>query len=169
MNKQEIYTLLTERRIPYEVTEHPAVFTMEELSRVEMPYPESDAKNLFVRDDKKQHYYLISVRGDKRVDLKAFRRAQGLRPLSFATARELWEKLALTPGSVTPLGVLNDESAQVQVYLDEDFRAAPGRIGVHPNENTATVWLQAVDLMELIRAHGNPVEMASIPVRSAGE
>ncbi len=169
MNKQEIYALLTERRIPYEMTEHPAVFTMEELSRMEMPYPESDAKNLFVRDDKKQHYYLISVRGDKRVDLKAFRRAQGLRPLSFATAEELWEKLMLTPGSVTPLGVLNDGSAQVQVFLDEDFRAAPGRIGVHPNENTATVWLQAADLMELIRAHGNPVEMASIPVRSAGE
>ena len=163
MDKQAIYTLLTERHIPYEVTEHPAVFTMEELSRVAVPYPEADAKNLFVRDDKKRNYYLITVKGNKRVDLKAFRRAQGLRPLTFATAEELWDKLALTPGSVTPLGVLNGQAAQVQVYLDEDFQAEPGRIGVHPNDNTATVWLAVADLLTLIREHGNPAVLVSIP------
>ena len=37
---------------------------------VELPYPEWDAKNLFIRDHKREHYYLITVRGSKRVDLK---------------------------------------------------------------------------------------------------
>lgn len=40
---------------------------MAELSNIEIPYPEYDAKNLFVRDDKKRNYYLITVKGDKRV------------------------------------------------------------------------------------------------------
>lgn len=70
MNKQEVYDFLTSRGIEYEVTEHGAVFNMEEMSHVELPHQEADAKNLFVRDDKKRNYYLITVRGDKRVDLK---------------------------------------------------------------------------------------------------
>lgn len=70
MNKQEVYDFLTSRGIEYEVTEHGAVFNMEEMSHVELPHQEADAKNLFVRDDKKRNYYLITVRGDKHVDLK---------------------------------------------------------------------------------------------------
>lgn len=54
-------------------------------------------KNLFVRDDKRQNYYLITVKGDKRVDLKAFRRAQQTRPLTFASPEELQQLLGLTP------------------------------------------------------------------------
>lgn len=85
MNKQEVYDFLTSRGIEYEVTEHGAVFNMKEMSHVELPHPEADAKNLFVRDDKKRNYYLITVRGDKRVDLKKFKEEHGTRPLSFAS------------------------------------------------------------------------------------
>lgn len=87
MNKQEIYEYLNQQHIWYEVTEHKAVYNMEDLSDVEIPYPQADAKNLFVRDNKKQNYYLITVRGNQRVDLKAFRKANGTRPLSFASKK----------------------------------------------------------------------------------
>ena len=153
MNKEETYQYLTDHGVAYEVTEHQAVFNMEELGAVELPYPEWDAKNLFVRDDKKRNYYLITVRGDKRVDLKEFRRRQGLRPLTFAGPEDLLAILGLTPGSVTPLGVLNDGEHRVHVYLDAEF--AGHKIGVHPNDNTATVWLQADDLLALLKQHGN--------------
>ena len=56
MNKEEIYKYLTDNGVKYEITEHKAVFNMEELGDVELPYPEWDAKNLFVRDDKKSNY-----------------------------------------------------------------------------------------------------------------
>ena len=73
MNKQEIYALLDERNIWHEITEHKAVFNMAEVAEIYLPYPEADAKNLFIRDDKKRNYYLITVKGDKRTDLKVFR------------------------------------------------------------------------------------------------
>ena len=130
---------------------------MAELAEVPCPYPEADAKNLFVRDDKKQNYYLITVKGRKRVNLKAFRKAQGTRNLSFASAEDLMERLGLIPGAVTPLGVLNDETKSVKVYLDQDFLQEPELIGVHPNENTATVWIKTEDLIRVIREHGNEV------------
>ena len=55
MNKQEIYEYLSQQHIWYEVIEHKAVYNMEDLSDVEIPYPQADAKNLFVRDNKKQN------------------------------------------------------------------------------------------------------------------
>lgn len=157
MNKQQIYDYLQENSIWHEITEHKAVYNMAELAEVPCPYPEADAKNLFVRDDKKQNYYLITVKGEKRVNLKAFRKAQGTRNLSFASAEDLMERLGLIPGAVTPLGVLNDETRSVQVFLDQDFLQEPGLVGVHPNENTATVWLKTEDLIRIIREHGNEV------------
>lgn len=157
MNKQQIYDYLQENSIWHEITEHKAVYNMAELAEVPCPYPAADAKNLFVRDDKKQNYYLITVKGEKRVNLKAFRKAQGTRNLSFASAEDLMERLGLIPGAVTPLGVLNDETRSVKVFLDQDFLQEPGLVGVHPNENTATVWLKAEDLIRIIREHGNEV------------
>ncbi len=126
---------------------------MEQLAAIHLPHPEWDAKNLFVRDDKKRNYYLIAVKGDKRVDLKEFRRQHGLRGLSFASADDLLAILGLIPGAVSPLGVLNDTQRRVHVYLDREF--AGSMIGVHPNDNTATVWLLADDLLALLKQHGN--------------
>lgn len=162
MTKQETYDYLTAHGIAYEVMEHGAVFNMAKAAQLALPHPEAEAKNLFVRDDKKQAYYLLCVRGDKRVDLKAFRRQHGLRPLSFASPEDLARLLALSPGSVTPLGLLNDQSRQVKLYLDRDFLQPPALIGAHPNDNTATVWIKTEDLIALIRMHGNDVELTEI-------
>lgn len=162
MNKQEIYQLLTDEQIHYEVTEHEAVYNMADLSKVELPYPNADAKNLFVRDDKKQHYYLITVSGDKRVNLKDFRKNNGTRPLSFAPKEDLQFLLGLEPGSVTPLGLLNDTQCQVEFYLDESFLTSSNIIGVHPNENTATVWLNAQDLLAILQKHGTIIHIVTI-------
>ena len=161
MNKQEVYEFLQAKGVTYEVTEHKAVYNMDELAEVELPYPEADAKNLFVRDDKKSSYYLITVRGSKRVDLQEFRKAYGTRRLSFASAGDLERLLGLFPGSVTPLGLLNNTEKNVKLFLDSDF-ADDDLIGVHPNENTATVWLRAGDLVRLIREHGNEVETVEL-------
>ena len=160
MTKQETYDYLTAQGIVYEITEHEAVFNMTELDSVSLPYPDCDAKNLFVRDDKKRNYYLITVKGDKRVDLKEFRKKHSLRPLSFASADDLMNIMGLIPGAVSPLGILNDEERKVIFYLDSAFMG--GGAGVHPNENTATVWLKAEDLVELIKKHGNIVNVVEI-------
>lgn len=162
MDKQEIYKYLKDKNIWHEITEHKAVFNMAEMAEVNIPYPEADAKNLFVRDDKKRSYYLITVKGDKRVDLKEFRQAHQTRALSFASENDLLAFMNLVPGSVTPLGLLNDEGRKIKLFLDKDFLEAPGLIGVHPNENTATVWLKTEDLIKIIHNHGNEIELTAL-------
>lgn len=162
MNKEEIYNYLNNKNIWHEITEHKAVFNMAELSEIDIPYPEADAKNLFVRDDKKRNYYLITVKGDKRVDLKEFRKNNNTRALSFASENDLMNIMNLIPGSVTPLGMLNDKEMKVKLFLDKDFIESPGMIGVHPNDNTATVWLKIEDLINIIKEHGNEIEIVEI-------
>ena len=162
MNKQEMYDFIKNKNIWYEITEHKAVFNMDELSEIEIPYPEYDAKNLFVRDDKKRNYYLITVKGNKRVDLKEFRNNNNTRPLSFASEQDLMSIMNLIAGSVTPLGLLNDNELKVIFYLDKDFLNGKQIIGVHPNDNTATLWLKVTDLIDIIQEHGNQVNIVEL-------
>lgn len=162
MNKKEVYEFINKRNIWYEITEHEAVFSMDELSKVEVPYPKYDAKNLFVCDDKKRNYYLITVRGNKRVDLKKFREKNNTRPLSFASSCDLEGILNLKPGSVTPFGLLNDKELKVQFFLDKEFLDDKKIIGIHPNDNTATIWLKTCDLIEIIKEHGNQINIVEI-------
>ncbi len=159
MNKQEIYEFIKSKNIWYETTEHEAVYNMEELSNLELPYPEYDAKNLFVRDDKKKNYYLITVKGEKRVNLKDFRAKHNTRNLSFASENDLNDILNLIPGAVTPLGLLNDKEQKVNFYIDKDFFANEHIIGIHPNDNTATIWLKVEDLIDIIKENGNQINI----------
>ena len=106
MTKEDVYDFIKSKNIWYEITEHKRVFTMEQLDNIVLPYPASDAKNLFIRDDKKKNYSLITVSGKKKVDLSVFREKYNTRRLSFASEKDLMKILKLTPGSVTPLGLL---------------------------------------------------------------
>ena len=162
MNKEQIYEFIKSKNVWYEITEHEAVFNMADLTRINIPYPESDAKNLFVRDDKKRNYYLITVKGNKKVNLKEFRKSNNTRNLSFASEDDLMNILGLIPGAVTPLGLLNDKDLKVSFYLDKDFVYEDSIIGIHPNDNTATIWIKVDDLINIIKDHGNIVNIVKI-------
>ena len=162
MNKEQIYLYLKQKNIWYEITKHKAVYNMKDLQDVDLPYPEGDAKNLFVRDDKKRNYYLITVKGTKKVDLKEFRHQNNTRPLSFVNEKELLELLNLKPGSVTPLGLLNDKEHKVEFFIDNELLEEPGIIGVHPNENTSTVWLKTRDLITILKENNVKVYQVQI-------
>ncbi|WP_294919964.1 prolyl-tRNA synthetase associated domain-containing protein [uncultured Lactobacillus sp.] len=161
MNKKETLYYLDQRGIKYEIVEHPAVYNMAEMEKIALPHPEADAKNLFVRDDKKRNYYLLTIKGDKRVNLQQFREENGTRRLSFASPKDLNEKLGLEPGSVTPLGLLNDSRREIPFYLDSYFSDQP-RVAVHPNDNTATIWVDPQDLLKVIKDLGNPVKVVKM-------
>ena len=153
MDKLAIYPFLGEQKIPYEKIEHPAVFNMEQLASIHLPHPEWDAKNLFVRDDKKRNYYLITVKGDKRVDLKEFSQAACSARAQFCLCGGFACRSGADSRRRLPARHSERHRARVHVYLDREF--AGSKIGVHPNDNTATVWLQADDLLALLKQHGN--------------
>lgn len=160
MKKNDVLKLLDDRKIACRYQEHPAVYTMEEMHALHLEGEESIAKNLFLRDDKKREYYLVSIGTDDAVDLKTLRQVIGSRPLSFASEKDLKKYLKLEKGSVTPLGLLNDTERRVHFLADMRFQNH--LIGIHPMENTATVWMKTEDLMDLLAEHGSPVQFIQI-------
>ena len=155
MNKQELYAFLDAKQIAYSAIEHAPVYTVEEAEVLQLPNPEAGAKNLFLRDDKKRNYYLLTVRDALPVNIRTVQETIGSRRLSFASEEDLMHYLKLIKGAVTPFGILNDETHTVQVYIDSYFQGRT--ISVHPNENNATVYLEADTLVQLLQEHGNAV------------
>ena len=97
---------------------------------------------------------LVCVREDAPVDLAKLAIRLGSTKLSFASAERLEKYLGVQQGSVSALGILNDENHEVIVAFDQTFMGKE-KIGVHPNENTATCFLSYKDLKKIIEDHGN--------------
>ncbi len=152
---------LDDAGVAYEKVEHEAVYTIEAMDALELPHAETVVKNLFLRDPKGKRHFLVVLPGHKQADLKALGQEVGVK-LSFASEERLEKYLDLTPGSVTPLGVLNDDSRSVEVFFDARLREQE-LMGVHPDLNTATVFLKTADLVRLIREHGNPFQWVELP------
>lgn len=157
MNREETIEYLKKENIDFTIIEHPAVFTVDEADRLNLPHKEAHAKNLFIRDEKKRNYYLITLKEDKVLDLKDLRRRFGTKPLSFASAEDLEKILGIKPGSVSALALLNDREHRVHFFIDSEFQK--GLVAAHPMENTATIFLRTEDLITLVRKNGNDVTL----------
>ena len=157
MNKEETIGYLKKENIDFTVIEHPAVFTVAQADRLSLPHKEAHAKNLFIRDEKKRNYYLLTIKEDKVLDLKELRRRFGTKPLSFASSDDLERILGVKPGSVSALALLNDKEHAVHFFIDSEFQG--GLVAAHPMENTATVFIRTDDLISLVRKNGNDVTL----------
>lgn len=154
--KEKVLGRLKELEIVYELAEHMAVFTIEEMAATGIERMGEICKNLFLRDAKGRNHYLVLIPGHKQADLSLICEKLGSSKLGFASEERLMRYLGLTRGAVTPFGLINDTEKAVTVVLDRELEKRP-RLGFHPNVNTATVFLSYADLMRFFEACGNPV------------
>ena len=147
--------------ITYESYEHPPVFTTEDVDRYWRQIPATPVKNLFLRNKKGDRHYLLIVGVDTRVDLQRLVKSLGDDRLSFGSAERLMEKLGVTPGSVSPFGLLNDARGEVVVLIDAELRNAD-RVIFHPNINTASVTVSFADLERFLKSRPNRVTYVNL-------
>jgi Ala-tRNA(Pro) deacylase len=150
--------------IRYERYEHPPVATVEEAVVHWSGIDATHCKNLFLRNQKGNRHYLVIVMHAKRVDPRAVASQIGDGKLSFGSPERLATHLGVTPGSVSPFGLINDRDHHVRVYLDRELRSA-SRISFHPNINTVTLTVAYADFEKFLAACGNPIGF--VDVRSA--
>ena len=136
--------------------EHPPVATVEEAEQHWADIDAMHCKNLFLRNQKGNRHYLVIIRHSKRADLRAVADQIGDGKLSFASPDRLMTYLGLTPGSVSPFGLINDREHVVRVFLDRDLKTAE-RLSFHPNINTATLTIAAADFQRFLDACGTVV------------
>lgn len=142
--------------IHYTMHTHPAVFTSEEAAGHWAGIDATRVKNLFLRNKKGDRHYLVILEIGKQADLRQLVKIIGDDRLSFGSPERLMARLGLTPGSVSPFGLINDPSKSVQVIIDADLRNAE-RLIFHPNINTASLIVSFVDLERFLSARGNVV------------
>jgi Ala-tRNA(Pro) deacylase len=159
--EQAVYDALAELGIRFERYEHPPVFTVEEASRHWAGIAATHCKNLFLRNKKGTIHYLVVLEHAKQADLARLVGRLGDDRLSFASPERLLKHLGLTPGSVSPFGLINDAERQVQVVIDADLRNSD-RIAFHPNVNTATIVLAWTGFERFLASRGNPVRFLAI-------
>lgn len=149
---------LDEKKIPYQMFEHPAVYTVEEAQKYADNIPGIHYKNLFLRNKNGKKHYLLVLEENRKVDLKEIARIIHAKNLSFASKDRLKKYLDLEPGSVSPFGLLNDLDRVVEVYLDSSI-ADGALVAFHPNDNTKTLVLDATDLLKILRELGYELTM----------
>lgn len=156
-----VYAALDALGIRYDRYEHPAVFNADDASKHWDPIDAVQCKNLFLRNKKGDRHYLVVVEIGKRVDLKDLVKLVGDDRLSFGSPQRLAAELGLTPGSVSPFGLINDADGSVRVLIDQDLRGAP-RLIFHPNINTASVVVSWADLERFLASRRNSVRLVSL-------
>lgn len=164
--RQPLLYLLDEAHLEYQLYEHPAVFTAEEGEQYCAHIPGTHVKNLFLRNEKKTAYWLVTIKYLKRVDLSQLAKILNGGRLSFANHHDLQTMLGVTPGSVTPIAIINDHVKRVKLIFDQDLLQEE-HINIHPMENTATITLKLADLQNFIeQRHQIKIDFALIPEKS---
>jgi Ala-tRNA(Pro) deacylase len=159
--EQPVYQRLTALQIAFSRHEHPPVATVEEAERYWADIDATHCKNLFLRNQKGTKHYLFILKHSKKANLRAVADQIGDGKLSFASPERLGLYLALTPGSVSPFGLINDASHHVHVVLDRDLKSAE-RVSFHPNINTATVTLSFGDFLRFLESCANPFQYVTV-------
>ena len=148
-DKNSIYALLNNKHIHFTYTEHRPVYSMEELDALKMPADAVICKNLFLRNSNGKQHFLLTVPAATPIDLKQLATSLDSSRLSFALAERLEKYLRLQSGLVSPFGLLNDTSKSI-IFVSSKNLPSSAIIGIHPNDNTATVWLTFGDLLSLL-------------------
>ena len=142
--------------ITYDLYEHPPVFTGDEAALHWAGIDATPVKNLVLRNKKGDRHYLVILGIEELADLRHLVKVIGDDRLSFGSPERLMARLGLTPGSVSPFGLLNDSTHAVRVIVDADLKRAE-RLIFHPNINTASLTILRADFERFLESRGNTV------------
>ncbi|MBI5138275.1 MAG: prolyl-tRNA synthetase associated domain-containing protein [Candidatus Vogelbacteria bacterium] len=145
---------LDSRKIKYILYEHEAVFTCEAADRVCAMIPGTMCKNLFLTDRKSGKFYLVTLPVTKRLDIKALTKRLAESSMRFGNSEELMAKLGLLPGSVSPLGLINNKDNDVTFILDSEIGEAE-TVSIHPNVNTASLTISKDNFRKMYEGFKN--------------
>ena len=151
-----VFSFLKRLNIDYEVFDHPAVFTVEDTKKYPINAVYGESKNLFLKNRKENKYYLVTLPAQKQLDLKNLATVLGEKGLSFANEENLMNYLGLSPGAVSPFGLINDINHEV-IFVIENNLLEHKKLGFHPNINIQTVILATDDFKKFIASTNNQI------------
>jgi len=156
-----LYELLNELNIAFEYHEHPPAPTIEEAVKYWKDLKATHCKNLFFRNHKGNRHYLVILDHRQNMAIHDLEKKLKQGKLSFASAQRMEKYLGLTPGSVSPFGLIHDKERHVHLFLDESLENSQ-TISFHPNINTASLVVAYSDFKKFLHHCGNTYEFVKL-------
>ena len=156
------YDLLDALDVSYQRIDHEAAMTMEACAEIDKVLDATICKNLLLCNRQCTAFYLLMIVGEKHFKTSTFSKQIGSSRLSFAAPEYMEQFLDITPGSLSVLGLMNDQEKHVQLLIDGDILKGEF-FGCHPCINTSSLRLRTADLLEkIIPAMGHEPRFVTI-------
>lgn len=162
--EQKTYRFLEDLGIAFDRVDHQPAMTMEDCADIDAALGITICKNLFLCNRQKTQFYLLMIPDGKKFKTKELSSQLGVARLSFAQSEHMEELLDITPGSVSVMGLMNDDENRVQLLIDEDVLHEE-YIGCHPCINTSSIKFKTDALMQTIlpAMHHSPITVVLHP------
>ena len=151
--RAELFSKFDDLGIVHNTLNHEPVFTVQDSTIVKAEMPGAHTKNLFLKD-KAGRFFLICAKSDTPIRLNKLHPHLGSKRLSFGKAEALFEKLGVTPGSVTLFSIVNDTDQDVTLIIDQRL-TEHDIVNFHPLLNDATTAISSEDMIKFAKATGH--------------
>ena len=145
----KVYDLLDTLGVAYQRIDHEPAMTMEICACIDETLQATICKNLLLCNRQGTAFYLLMLPGNKVFKTSVLSKQIGSSRLSFASAEAMAEFLDITPGSVSVMGLMNDQENRVQLLMDKDILEGE-YFGCHPCINTSSLRFRTADLIDKI-------------------
>lgn len=154
---QKVFDTLDALSISYEVHYHPPIPTIETAMEHWKVLESTHCKNIFLRNHKGNKHYLVIFHFSKMLNISDLEKRLKQGKLSFASEQRMEKYLDIKPGSVSPFGIINDDTKHVYLFIDANLLKSQ-KLSFHPNDNTATVVISKNDFLKFLNNQGNSYE-----------
>ena len=152
---------LNEKGYEYSWYTHPEAPTIDIARQYWKQDGSKHCKNLFFRNHKGNRHYLVVLDCERDLDIHDLEKRLHQGKLSFASPQRMEKYLGLQPGSVSPFGLINDTENHVHLFMDKNLKEEKS-LSFHPNDNHATVVIEAGEFMRYLNAVGNSFEFIEL-------
>lgn len=148
---QRIFDLLDSLEIDYTNYKHVAAFSCQDAKGIDIPWKR--VKSLLIRNKKKTQFYMIVLGDDKQLDTNLIRDYFSDTKMSFSSEEDMFEKIWVKIGHVSPFALYNNVDNDIKVVFDSDLKSV--QIGFHPLNNENTTVLNMDDVEKFLENIGN--------------
>lgn len=159
--RDKVFDWLDAHGIKYSWYEHPEAPTIEIARQYWHDDGSKHCKNLFFRNHKGNRHYLVVFDSEQSMAIHDLEHALHQGKLSFASEERMMRWLGLSPGSVSPFGLINDTENHVHLFLDRNLQQQHS-LSFHPNDNRFTVVIEREEFERYLGLVGNSYEYVEL-------
>ena len=157
----KVYSTLESLGIPYEYHAHPPAPTIEIAREYWKDIDSTHCKNIFFRNHKGNRHYLVILEHSRDIVIRDLEQRLRQGKLTFASPERMQRYLGVTPGSVSPFGLIHDTEHHVHLFIDKALRGSE-RISFHPCLNTASLVIGFDGFEKFLNHMGNAYEFLDL-------